>query len=60
MLKPSNDITRAIGRTVVNNKNVETLIEIENCFNDAGNVFFFVVSRYDGDLFQLSRRFVLF
>jgi len=44
----------AVGGAVIDHQYMKTLVELENGLEDIGNIFPFVVSRYDNDLFQLA------
>src|SRR5580692_7504642 len=44
----------AIGRAVINHQNMIPLPQLKDGFYDIGDIFPFVKSRYDDDLFQMA------
>jgi hypothetical protein len=53
LLELPDDRTSPVRRTVIDHQHVKTLAQLENSLQDIGDVLFFVVRRYDDDLFQL-------
>ncbi len=53
-LKLSDNTGRTIGRTVIDHQDMIPLPQLKDRFQDSGNIFFFVIRRYDDDLFQMA------
>jgi hypothetical protein len=52
-LKIPDDLRRAVRGTVIDHQYMKILTELKDRFQDDRDIFFFVIGRYDDDLFQL-------
>ena len=53
-LKPPDNPGRAVWRTVIDHQDMIPLPQLKYGLEDNGNIFLFVIRRYDDDLFQMA------